>query len=54
MTARPDKTKENSRTQDEALGISVKKAEDLSEWYTQVVLKAELADYAGCKGFYRS
>ncbi|MFI5420971.1 MAG: proline--tRNA ligase, partial [Nitrososphaerales archaeon] len=51
MTAGPDKTKENSRTQDEALGISVKKAADLSEWYTQVVLKAELADYAGSKGF---
>ncbi len=33
------------------LGISVKKMDDFSEWYTQVVLKAELADYAGGKGF---
>jgi len=35
----------------EALGISVKKSDDLSEWYTQVVLKAEVADYAPVKGF---
>jgi len=33
------------------IGITVKKAEDLSEWYTQVVTKAELADYAAMKGF---
>ena len=33
------------------LGITVKKAEDLSEWYTQIVTKAELADYAPIKGF---
>ena len=33
------------------LGITVKKGEDLSEWYTQVVTKAELADYAQMKGF---
>ena len=51
MTEGVPKGKRNSRNQDEALGISVKKAEDLSEWYTQVVLKAELADYAGSKGF---
>jgi prolyl-tRNA synthetase len=33
------------------IGITVKKAEDLSEWYTQIVTKAELADYAPVKGF---
>jgi prolyl-tRNA synthetase len=33
------------------LGISVRKSEDFSEWYTQVVLKTELADYSGAKGF---
>ncbi|HEY3094457.1 MAG TPA: proline--tRNA ligase [Nitrososphaera sp.] len=32
-------------------GIDVKKGEDFSEWYTQVVLKAGLADYAPVKGF---
>lgn len=31
-------------------GITVKKNEDFSEWYVQVVLKAELADYAPVKG----
>jgi prolyl-tRNA synthetase len=33
------------------LGITVKKAKDLSEWYTQVVTKAQLADYSSAKGF---
>jgi prolyl-tRNA synthetase len=32
-------------------GIDAKKSEDFSEWYTQVVLKAGLADYAPVKGF---
>jgi prolyl-tRNA synthetase len=31
-------------------GITVKKSQDFSEWYVQVVLKAELADYAPVKG----
>jgi prolyl-tRNA synthetase len=35
----------------ESLGITVKKGEDFSDWYTQVVLKAGLADYAPVKGF---
>jgi len=33
------------------IGITVTKNDDFSEWYTQVVLKAELADYAPVKGF---
>jgi prolyl-tRNA synthetase len=32
------------------MGITVKKTEDFSEWYTQIVLKSELADYAPVKG----
>lgn len=32
-------------------GITVKKEKDLSEWYTEVVQKAEMADYAPIKGF---
>lgn len=32
------------------MGITVSKNEDFSEWYTQVVLKAKLADYAPVKG----
>jgi len=34
----------------ESIGISVSKKDDFSEWYTQVVLKAKLADYAPVKG----
>ena len=36
---------------EKVIGITVRKNEDFSEWYTQVVLKAELADYAAVKGF---
>ncbi len=31
-------------------GLTIKKEEDFSEWYTQLVLKSELADYAPVKG----
>jgi prolyl-tRNA synthetase len=31
-------------------GVTVKKREDFSEWYTEVVLKSGLADYAPIKG----
>ncbi len=34
----------------EDIGITVSKDTDFSEWYTQVVLKAKLADYAPVKG----
>ncbi len=33
------------------LGLTVKKDEDLSEWYTQVIIKSDLIDYAPIKGF---
>jgi prolyl-tRNA synthetase len=33
------------------LGVTVKKAANVSEWYTQVVTKAQLADYSSAKGF---
>jgi len=33
------------------IGITVKKGADLSEWYTQVVTKSELADYSVIKAF---
>jgi len=32
------------------MGISVKKSENFSEWYTQTVLKSRLADYSPIKG----
>ena len=34
----------------EDIGITVSKKENFSDWYTQIVLKAELADYAPVKG----
>jgi prolyl-tRNA synthetase len=40
-----------SKSEPEKLGISVKKEEEFSDWFTQVVLKAELADYSSGKGF---
>ena len=40
----------NSSLSKENKGITVSKKEDFSEWYTQVVLKAKLADYAPVKG----
>ncbi len=33
------------------IGITVKKDDDFSEWYTQVVLKSNILDYAPSKGF---
>ncbi len=33
------------------IGITVKKNNDFSEWYTQIILKAQLADYSPVKGF---
>ena len=33
-----------------AVGVTVSKSEEFSEWYTQVVIKSELADYAPVKG----
>jgi len=35
----------------DTMGLSVKKSDDMSEWYNQVVLKAGLADYSAVKGF---
>jgi len=34
----------------ETVGLNVKKKDNLSEWYTQVVQKAELADYSSVSG----
>jgi prolyl-tRNA synthetase len=33
------------------VGITVKKSEEFSEWFSQIVEKAGLADYASAKGF---
>jgi prolyl-tRNA synthetase len=44
------KGKEKERT--EKLGITIKKEEDSAEWYQQVCLKGDLAEYAPVKGCY--
>lgn len=36
--------------QEKNMGLTVKKDENFSEWYTQAVLKSELADYSAIKG----
>lgn len=33
------------------IGITTRKEDDFSEWYTQVVTKAGLIDYSPVKGF---
>ncbi|MDQ3967450.1 MAG: proline--tRNA ligase [Thermoproteota archaeon] len=38
-------------SQKESVGVTVKKNVNFSEWYSQVVLKTTLADYAPVKGF---
>ncbi len=52
-TGRDHSSKDLVKTtqQVERPGITVKKDADFSEWYTQVILKAELADYSSGKGF---
>ncbi len=35
---------------EESLGLTVKKDDDFSEWYTQVILKSELIDYSSVSG----
>ncbi|MFH1239601.1 MAG: proline--tRNA ligase [Candidatus Diapherotrites archaeon] len=39
------------KEEEQQLGLTVKKEEDFSEWYNQIVLKAELADYGPVRGF---
>ena len=39
------------KTNKKEIGITVKKIDDFSEWYSQVVEKAGLADYISAKGF---
>jgi len=41
--------KENKAQKDEK-GITVKKADDMPEWYGQVIIKSELADYSPVRG----
>jgi prolyl-tRNA synthetase len=40
-----------SKSQEKNIGMKFKKNENFSEWYNEVVQKAELADYSQVKGF---
>src|SRR3989339_519960 len=44
-------SKKPGNEKEEKQGLTEKRSGDFSEWYNQVVLKAELADYAPVKGF---
>jgi prolyl-tRNA synthetase len=46
----PDKPKLKEQDKEQTLGLSVKKSENLADWYPEVVLKAEMADYSPVKG----
>src|SRR3989344_6370812 len=35
---------------EETMGLTIKKSEDFNEWYSQVVLKADLIDYSSVSG----
>lgn len=54
-----DKKEKSQKTENEpvqkdekkqTLGLSAKKSEDFSEWYTQVIQKADMADYTAVSG----
>lgn len=47
MDAKKEKTSNEEKS---SLGITVSKADDFSEWYTQVIQKAELAEYSPVSG----
>ncbi|MBI2546791.1 proline--tRNA ligase [Candidatus Woesearchaeota archaeon] len=38
------------KDKESSLGITVKKSEDISEWYSEVVIKSELVDYSAVSG----
>jgi len=42
--------KNQAEAKEKDKGITVKKEDDMPEWYSQVILKSELADYAPVKG----
>ena len=46
-----EKGGKSEKSEKDTKGLTVKKSENFSEWYTQIVQKAELADYAPIRGF---
>ena len=49
--SKPSKAKDANNGENKSeLGITVKKAEDFSDWYTQVIQKADLIEYSPVSG----
>lgn len=52
MTATKNNSAASAAKKETKLGIDAKKAEDLSTWYTQVLLRSEMMDYHDISGCY--
>ena len=50
-SVKTEKGGKSEKGEKDTKGLTVKKSENFSEWYTQIVQKAELADYAPIRGF---
>lgn len=50
MTDKPVNKKEDTKDESKDIGITVKKSDDFSEWFTQAIIKSELADYSAVSG----
>jgi len=49
-TIKEDKDNKNIKDDSKDIGITVKKSEDFSEWYTQVIIKSEMIEYGPVSG----
>lgn len=50
MGNKKKETADSGRVDKKTIGLTVKKSENISEWYTQVVIKSEMADYSPVSG----
>ncbi|HYD03474.1 MAG TPA: proline--tRNA ligase [Alphaproteobacteria bacterium] len=50
MVSSNDSKRDSKNVSESDLGITVKKGDDFSEWYQQIILKAELVDYGPVSG----
>ena len=49
--SKPKPVNTSAASRQDTKGITIKKADDMAEWYGQVVTKSDLADYAPIRGF---
>lgn len=45
-----ESVKQSTEIKHNTLGLTIKKEDDIAEWYSQVILKSEMAEYAPVKG----